>query len=285
VRGLRVDATGRLHLPEGNLSQDKSLLLCTLDGPQGVIPQVAKAILRSDATQQAILDGLAARLSAIGTGSHGIIFDWQEVLPDCQTSYLAFVKEAGRRLRPMGLQIGLHLPAHSPWQKKIAQVSVIASSLDHLYYEPARRLTNEKCLYPTPPSPLIGVGETRDALTHATDWFPSQKIWLVNRSAGLITKQGEVLETISPHAALQLAYHQEAPLCRDSCSELAWFRTREGGYTVWFEDLWSMVRKIELLHHMNLQGLAMWESGGYFPDAWNYVRDYFETTAEKDTHN
>jgi len=278
---LRIDASGLVHLPElAPHRLAKATLLCTLDGPAGVLPYVAKAILRSESAQQQIFDGLASRLCAHGV--RGIVFDWQTVSPDCQAAYLAFVNETGRRLRPMGLEVGLHIPATSPWQKKLAQVGAIASSLDHLLYEPSPAPRQGHSLYATPPAPLTGVDELQRHLLLLTESIPARKIWLVNRSLGVVCKQGQVLELLSPHQALQLAYHQGAPLNRETHSELAWFRTREGGCTVWFEDLWSLVRKIELLNQMNLQGLAMWESGGYFPEAWSYVHEYFERSADSD---
>lgn len=49
-----------------------------------------------------------------------------------------------------------------------------------------------------------------------------------------------------------------------------------GGCFLWFENLWSFVCKLELLNQMNLQGLAMWEAGGYFPEVWSYLHEYFE---------
>ncbi|WP_172844428.1 LysM peptidoglycan-binding domain-containing protein [Tumebacillus algifaecis] len=278
---LRIDAAGNLHLPPLATAREQTarqLFLCTLDGAPQILPDVAKAIVKSEEAKLRILDQLAMRLGP--AGGDGIIFDWPAMRRENEVAYLQLVKEAGRRLRPMGYVVGLYLNASSPLCKRTSLLADVCRQLDHLFFEPITSDRKKRSLL----SPLVGIEETRQAMQKAVECLPPEKIWLVLRPAAVYASQGRAVVKLAPHTAMQLAYEHGSPLMRDSATDLAWFRcpNREGGHSVWFDDVKSFVGKLEMLEHMKLQGIALWEVGAYFPDAWQYLYEMYETRFEPD---
>ena len=274
VPGLRVDAAGRLSLPPlpEDIAPGNRVLVCTLDGAANILPDVGKAILRSECTQTRILDGLTAHVKT--AGGDGVLFAWQGLRSESEVAYLRFVREVARRLRPMGLIVGLHLPGGSPLLKRTSALVEAAALLDHVVFEPA--IPSPSDYYKSPPPPLLGVEDWRRSLAQAGEALPAAKLWAVLRPTAVAVRRNRVLLTLSPHEALENAYSWGSSLQRDA-SGLVWFRSvcGEGGCSVWMEDLWSLLRKIDVLHELGWQGLAMWEAGGYLPEAWSYLADTY----------
>ena len=285
VPGLRIDAAGRLTLPPSPPEDDetsvKRILIGTLDGAANILPDVGKAILRSESTQARILDALASQVKA--AGGDGVLFAWQGLRGESEAAYLRFVREAARRLHPMGLSVGLHLSGGSPLLKRTAELAETAAMLDHVVYEPAASASSAPAdYYKSPPPPLFGDEDWRQALTQAGEVLPPAKLWAVLRPAAVAVRRGRVLQTLSPHAALQNAYSWGSPLQRDA-SGLLWFRSvcGEGGCSVWMEDLRSLLCKLDDLNELGWQGLALWEAGGYLPEAWTYLADMYTVHPDK----
>ncbi|MGZ4032186.1 MAG: hypothetical protein ACXVDJ_07555, partial [Tumebacillaceae bacterium] len=281
---LRVDAAGRVHFPAHSVPDspahaEKHLLVCTLDGAPNILPDVARAILRSDHAQQRILDELASGVRS--SGCHGVIFAWHELRVESEASYLEFVREAGRRLRPMGLSVGLHLTSDSPLLKRRRALEAVATSIDHCFFDPvpSRQATSENVdLIKQPPAPLVGVEDTRLLLHSLSERIPPAKTWLILHPTAVVRKREHTLHHISVKQAMHMAYAQGAPLVRDEGSGLVWFRTTsgEGVCSVWLEDLWSLTRKLGLLSDLHLQGIALWDTQTDFPAAWNYVYGQYQ---------
>lgn len=280
ARGLRIDAAGNVQVPPAakpgpNNDNARQLFLCTLDGAPQILPDVAKALLKSEDAKLRILDQLALALKP--AGGDGVIFDWPAMRREDETAYLQLVKEAGRRLRPMGYRVGLYLSSASPLCKRTSLLAEVSRGIDHVFFEavPDGR-------HPSPPPPLVGTEDTRLALQKALESLPPEQLWLVQRPAAVYAERGRAVHHLTPHAAMELAYLHGSPLLRDSATDLAWFRcpNREGGHSVWLEDMKSFVRKLEILENMKLQGLALWEVGAYFPEAWRYLYEEYETLNE-----
>jgi spore germination protein len=272
--GLCIDAAGRIRPPDQEPPDrtGNTLLLCTLDGSPYILPDVAKAILRSQHTQNRILDHLGGSLQSSNAG--GVIFAWQSLRPEVERDYLDLVREAGRRLRPLGLITGLFLSGDSPLLRHTVALQRTAAEIDHFFYEPARHRTTDPDYFRSPPPPLIGVTDAEQSLKTIIHLLPPDKTWLVIRPQGVLTRRHTTVQTFSPHQALRLAYAHGTPLNRDASSGLLWYRLPgEGGMSVWLEDLYSLLSKWELLKQMNLQGLALWEVGAYFPEAWHYLHE------------
>ncbi|MBL0387365.1 LysM peptidoglycan-binding domain-containing protein [Tumebacillus sp. ITR2] len=275
--GLKVDAAGHLHLPHSRLGE-KVLYVCSLDGPPNILQDVAKAILRSDFAQGQMLDEMALRLRA--DGGVGVVFQWQAVRSDVERAYLNLVREAGRRLRPMGLIVGLHLASDSPLLRRKHSLTEVFTHVDHIYYEPVRTKPRDgEDFFRKAPPPLLGLDDVQSSLERVDGLLPAAKTWLTLRPSGAFVERRRVLQPLSPHQALQFAYQHGFAISHDRGSELAWFRCSggEGGTAVWHEDLWSMLRKLELVETLKLQGLALWESGAYLPELWEYIRGEYET--------
>ncbi|MFD2169238.1 LysM peptidoglycan-binding domain-containing protein [Tumebacillus lipolyticus] len=277
--GLRVDAAGNLHLPALPDRQDgdeKLLLLCSLDGAANILADVAKAILTSEEAQARLLDRLGTCLRL--ADAHGVIFDWQSVRREDEPAYLRFVKEAGRRLRPIGHRTGLLLFASSTCFRRASLLAELGRQIDLLLVEPVANSSAE-----SPPPPLIGTEDTRRALQTATATFPAEKTWLVLRPSAVFVQRGQAVQHLSQQQAIDVAYLHGSPLIRDEASELTWYRfpNIEEGHSVWLEDIQSFVRKLEILEQMKLQGIALWEVGGYFPDAWRYLYEQYEVLMDE----
>lgn len=290
---LRVDAAGNVLFPAlaergVEIAEDrfeKNLMICTLDGSPNILPDVARAILRSDHAMQRILDRLAAGVRQ--AGGDGVIFAWEPLRPESEVAYLAFVREAGRRLRPMGLTVGLQISAGSSLLKRTSVLQPLVEAIDLFLYDPASQTPVRSPLFQkqAPPAPLVGVEATRTQLQALSEQIPPAKTWLLLHPVALVCKKGDVVQRLTVRQAMHLAYAQGAPLCTDPPSELAWFRAADGdgGYSVWLEDLGSFIRKLELLEEYRLGGLAIAEEGADFPAAWHYVAERYETQDDEET--
>lgn len=276
--GLTIDAAGHLHVaPLPPQQPDNLLLICSLDGAPNILPDVAKAILRSDSAQSQALEEMSTQV--VHAGGRGVVFQWPALRPEVEQTYLELVREAGRRLRPLGLVVALHLPSNSPLLRRTRPLRAAIDEIDFVFYEPRKaRSRDEENYWVKPPAPLLGLEELHQGLERVEGLFPPTKTWVALRpSAALVTRR-QVLQELSPHQALQFAYQQGLPLVHDEESGLARYRCNGGeeGTSVWLEDLWSMSRKLELLDMLKLQGLALWESGAYLPEFWEYIRDEYE---------
>lgn len=293
VPGLYADAAGHLHVPEvpEPAQAAHKLLICTLAGSAATWPDAAQSILRNELARNRLLDGLAHHLRSVG--GDGVIFAWQAIGPRLAKPYLKWVKEAGERLKPLGLRVGLHLPGHSPLLKKTKRLLAAVEAIDHVFLEPTagRSHTGRETLRRLGAMPafgdgatLVGLDDVTRCLTALQPILPFDKTWLVLRPSAHIFRRGKAVQKITPHQALRLALAAGVPLLREPSGEQAWFRCPgEGGYSVWYEDLWSLVRKLDLLDRMKLQGLALWEQGAYMPDAWHYLSDLlFDELAEQE---
>ena len=153
--------------------------------------------------------------------------------------------------------------------------------LDHVVFEPV--ISPPSDYYKSPPPPLLGLEDWRGALSQAGEVLPPAKLWAVLRPTAVAVRRKRVLLTLSPHEALENAYSWGSSLQRDA-SGLVWFRSvcGEGGCSVWMEDLRSLLRKIDTLHELGWQGLALWEAGGYLPEAWSYLADTYSVSVAED---
>ncbi|MCX7570341.1 LysM peptidoglycan-binding domain-containing protein [Tumebacillus sp. DT12] len=275
-RGLRTDAAGCLHEPH---AWSTGLITLELDGAPGILPDVAKAILHSEQAGHRLLDSLAVTLRE--NGGEGVVFDWQ-ALPRSQVAlYLDLVREAGRRLRPMGVTVGLYLTADSPAWKRPQELLAAVEHLDAVFCDPAVESPAETGLCwqdEEPPAPLISLSRATRCLEEAREVLPPEKCWLVTHAVAVRLRRGQAKELFCAQDALSLARQTGSPLQRDAQSALAWYRERGGeeGGTVWLEDLWSIVRKARELESSHWQGLALWELGAHLPDVWDYMRDQYE---------
>ncbi|PWK05105.1 LysM peptidoglycan-binding domain-containing protein [Tumebacillus permanentifrigoris] len=277
--GLRVDAAGHLHFPPSPQEPaDQVLLVCSLDGAANILGDVAKAILRSDVAQEQLLGEMASQVRM--QGGVGVVFKWQGVRPEVERAYLHLIREAGRRLRPMGLVVGLHLPSDSGLLRRTVPLGDAVAQIDSVFYEPMRtQPLDGEDFFRKAPAPLLGLDDLRVALERVEGLLPPDKTWVTLRPAAAVVQRRRVLQHLAPHQALHYAYQHGFPIARDGDSELAWFRCSGGeeGCSVWQEDLWSMLRKLELVESLKLQGLALWESGAYLPELWTYIREEYET--------
>jgi spore germination protein len=275
-RGLKADAAGRLHLRD---APPLGLAMLELDGAPGILPDVAKAILHSDHATHRLLDGLAMTLRSAGW--RGVVFDWKPLRPAHVPAYLALVREAGRRLRPMGLTVGLYLPATSPLHRRPHALRETAALLDQVFFDPVQATGEETGLSwqdDLPPAPLLSLRTAEQSLASLSKLLPPKNCWLITHPVAVRLRRSRPPELLPPQQALAQAFREGASLQRDPNSALAWFRERGGeeGGSVWFEDLWSIARKAELLKRFNWQGLALWELGPHMPEVWDILREQYE---------
>ncbi|HEU4962798.1 MAG TPA: LysM peptidoglycan-binding domain-containing protein [Bacilli bacterium] len=281
VPGLIVDETGDVTFPEvpPDAPDTPNLLICTLSDPTA-----AKTILQSDTTRARILHTLATELRH--KGGDGILFAWHRLPTKSAGTYLRFIGEAARQLQPQALRVGLHLTGASPLLKKKKRLRQTVDMLDHIFFEPVANPAPSGAVslprlqamaHHDYGAPLVGVDVVEKSLRAVQTILPPAKTWLVLRPCGYLMHRGKAIRKITPHHATRLALEAGMPLLREPSGELVWFRyAPEGGYSVWYEDLWNFVRKLHLLDQLKLQGLALWEQGAYMPEAWHYLSDFLE---------
>ena len=90
--------------------------------------------------------------------------------------------------------------------------------------------------------------------------------------------EGQVADTISVEAAMDIAYAHNAMIQYDYLAQSPFFRytDQEGNaHEVWFEDARSAQAKFDAVKEYNLRGLSYWGLGYPFTQNWVLLQDNF----------
>lgn len=137
-----------------------------------------------------------------------------------------------------------------------------------------------------PPQAVAPLDKVKQVVEYAVSEIPSEKILLGIPNYGydwLLPYESGVSRAVSLGnvEAVRLAAEYNQPILFDSIAATPYFyyTARDGGrHVVWFEDVRSILGKLNLISEYNLAGLSAWTVMRWFPGLWLTVNDLFDIT-------
>ncbi len=215
-------------------------------------------------------------------GYRGLNIDFEYVLPEDREAYNTYLQQTVERLHNEGFfvstslapkygpeQIGLLYEAHDyPAHGRLADFVVLMT------YEWGWRGGQPRAISP--------INEIEKVLDYAVTVIPRDKILMgfqiYARDWKLPFVEGQVADTISVEAAMDIAYAHNAMIQYDYLAQSPFFRytDQEGNaHEVWFEDARSAQAKFDAVKEYNLRGLSYWGLGYPFTQNWVLLQDNF----------
>ena len=271
-----------IRLMAENAGTDRVLLISTLgedDRFNSELP--GRVFANAEATERLI--GNAVDL-AVQEGYRYIDIDFEFIPAAEAQNFAQFIASLRSRANNAGVQVIVALaPKTSRDQPGLLYEG-------HLYRELGQNadfvllMTYEWGYTFGPPQAVAPINKVRQVVEYAVSEIPSEKIllgipnygydWLLPFEAGVSRAQ-----SLGNVEALRLAGEYKQQILYDSIAMTPYFyyTAREGGrHVVWFEDVRSILAKLNLISEFDLAGLSAWTVMRWFPGLWLTVNALFE---------
>ena len=134
-----------------------------------------------------------------------------------------------------------------------------------------------------PPLPVAPLNKVAEVVEFGVTQIPPEKIDLGMANYGYDWKlpfvKGESkAKTIGNNEAVQIAFENNAQIQFDEIAQSPYFNyTRDGeDHIVWFEDVRSIMGKLNLMDKEKLNGVGYWQLMKYFRPNWMLVNALYE---------
>lgn len=216
-------------------------------------------------------------------GYQGLNIDFEYVLPEDREAYNAYLEQTVEMLHNEGYFVSTSLaPKYTPYQPGILYEAhdypahgILADFVVLMTYEWGWRGGQPRAISP--------INEIEKVLDYAVTVIPRDKILMgfqiYARDWKLPFKEGQVADTISVEAAMDIAYAHNARIQFDYLAQSPFFRytDQEGNANeVWFEDARSAQAKFNTVKKYNLRGLSYWALGYPFTQNWVLLQENFD---------
>ncbi len=233
--------------------------------PEGVFSsELGLALLRDEAAQQQLIDGILATMRA--KRYQGIDIDFEFIGAEGAAPYAAFVGRVREQLAPQGYQV---LVALAP-KVRDDQPGSLYEGHDYAALGAAADgvllMTYEWGYTYGPPLAVAPIPSVRQVLDYAVTRIPPDKIFLGVPTYGYnwpLPYQRGVTQaySLSNPQAVELARRYGAEILYDEVAQAPHFTyTDEGGTLreVWFEDPRSIRAKLDLVREYGFRGVGYW---------------------------
>lgn len=283
--GINADGT-LVYLDDGELissSRDFGILpymhLSTLTAEGGFSNELASIVLNDGAVRSRLQNEIVALMEE--KGYRGLDIDFEFVYEDDALKYAEFIEEMRFILNPRGCEVIAALaPKTSDEQEGLlyrghdyAAVGGAANSVLLMTYEWGYTYG--------PPMAVAPINSVRRVVDYALTRIPSSKIFLGIPNYGydwtLPFVRGESrARSVGNVEALNIAYRYGAEISYDTSAQAPFFRYfDENGaeHEVWFEDVRSIQKKLELVSEKGFRGCGYWNLMRPFQQNWSLL-DY-----------
>ena len=239
------------------------LLLSTL-GPDGTFDnRLSSALLTNEEAQERLISELISVMEE--KGYEGLDIDFEYIEPAQKDAYAAFVRRTTNALNERGFSV---LVALAP-KTSAEQPGLLYEAHDYRALSEAANgvllMTYEWGYTYGPPQAVAPLDKVRAVVDYALTEIPAEKILLGVPNYGydwtLPYVPGSAARSLSTKEAQELAARTRAEILYDEVSASPYFYyTDEQGarHVVWFEDVRSFSRKLDLLVEKRLDGYALW---------------------------
>ncbi len=215
-------------------------------------------------------------------GYQGMDIDFEYILAEDRDAFTGFVARVSETLRKNGYHTSIALaPKTSREQKGLLYEGKDYKALGELV-EHALIMTYEWGYTYGPPMAVAPINQVRRVVEYAVTEIEPTKIDLGIPNYGydwlLPYVRGETAATtIGNVQAVQIAITQGVPIQFDEVSQSPFFTYEENGieHEVWFEDVRSIQKKLELIEEYTLGGCGYWQIMRWWRANWRLLGKYF----------
>ncbi len=270
---LQVDKEGKLIK---SVNKRELKLLSELEDDLKTIPMVQNYSLKSIVSNQFIANKNKwkyfieqvkkifqnYKLKAINIDLEGIKGEYKDLF----TGFIAFLSE---ELSTAGISLGLSIPAktenhnNSSWTAAYdyKNLGVLADNIIIMAYD--------YHWAGGPPGPVAPLFWVRDVIDYAIMKIPMHKLYLGIPCYGYdweIDKEGKRARGLSYSQIIKLKESNNAVIEWDQDSQTPYIKYDK--HEIWFENVTSIMKKINLVKQYNLQGAVFWRLGLESPQIW-----------------
>jgi len=221
-------------------------------------------ILSDPARRTTLVGNIVALLEQ--EGYDGVNLDTEHLYPADRHLFTAFVAELAAELRPRGLLVTADLPAQlgddpmHGWSGGF-DLAALAPHLDYIAI-----MAYDEHGWVTTAGPVASIGFVRAALEYAVSVAPPEKVLLGLAGHVFDWREGERFPAYTSYArAMATAEGNGAALRWDEEAKSPYFDYLEPSSgtrrQVWYEDARSYAYKLDLVHELELGGVALWRLG------------------------
>ena len=222
--------------------------------------------------QDKLLDNIIATMHK--KGYLGLDSDFEFISPDDADAYVAFLKNAATQLHEHGFFLNTSLvpKTHADQPGLIYEghdYPAIGKVSDTVFL-----MTYEWGYAFSPPMAVAPLNHVRTVVKYAVREIPPQKIMLGIPNYGydwlLPFEKGTRATNISNEYAITLAARYGAEIMFDETAQSPHFNYWNSGqqHKVWFEDVRSVLKKLELADEFSLRGVGYWSLMYPFTQNW-----------------
>ncbi len=269
-----------------NAARDYGVLpymhLSTLTEDGGFSNELANRVLNNEEVQSRLAADILTNLRE--KGYSGLDIDFEFVYESDALKYAEFIERMKLMLNPLGYEVIAALaPKTSDEQEGLlyrghdyAAIGAAANA--------ALLMTYEWGYTYGPPMAVAPINNVRRVVDYALTRVPSAKLFLGIPNYGydwtLPYVRGESrARSIGNVEALNIAYRYGAEIMYDTNAQAPFFRYfDENGeeHEVWFEDVRSIKKKLELINEKSLRGAGYWNLMRPFQQNWSLLDYMFD---------
>ncbi len=260
---------------------DTLLHLSTLGADGRFSASLAAQLLEDPALQETLISTLIETLYA--RGFVGLDVDFEYVPARLSGAYAEFLQRARARLEPLGFLLFSALaPKTSDDQPgdlyQGHDYAALAAASDAVLL-----MTYEWGYTYSAPMAVAPIRSVSRVLDYALTRIPREKIYLGIPNYGydwpLPYQKGVTrARSIGCQEAVDLARRFRAEIQFDEFAQTPFFRYTDGGqsHEVWFEDVRSILAKLDLVSAQNLEGIGYWNLMRPFRQNWQLLGALFQ---------
>lgn len=239
---------------------------------EGFSAEIAHEMLNNPAAKSNLINNIVNVVSRKGYA--GVNIDIEQVRTEDRDLFSGFLRQLRDRLQPSNYLVTVSVPAKTnegvPWLRGY-DYGGIGSAVDLMFI-----MAYDWHHGGSEPGPVAPINEVRSAILFALSKIPRTKIILGVPLYGydwlLPYTPGTIAPGVSNQAAVETAMRYQVPIQYSKEFESPFFRYADDQgrtHEVWFEDVRSMSRKMQLVHEFRLGGVGAWQiSLGFAPGVW-----------------
>ena len=244
----------------------------------------ASNLFRNIELQNAVIQEIIQTMKQ--KGYYGLDVDFEYVNQEDSEAYLQFLRNVTRQLNQEGFRVNVDLaPKTSAAQAGLlyeahdyAKIGAIADTVLIMTYEWGYTYG--------PPMAVAPIDKVREVVEYAVTEIPVSKILMGVPNYGydwvLPYMRGETRATsIGNQQAIQIAARNNAQIQFDETAQSPYFRYWDANrqeHIVWFEDVRSILAKMNLISEFDLLGAGYWNVMRPFVQNWLLVSNLFQIT-------
>lgn len=244
--------------------------------------ELGRVILTNENVRNNLLDNII--VTAKKYNFRDIHFDLEFLPPELRENYNDFLRVAKSRLSTENFLLSTALaPKTSATQKgewyEAHDYKAHGEIVDFVVL-----MTYEWGYSAGPPMPVSPIEPVTDVIEYALSEMPASKIMMGQNLYGYdwtlpYVPGGEYAKSISPQAAIELAFKNNASIRYDYTAQAPFFQyidSKVKEHMVWFEDARSIQSKFNLVKKLGLRGVSYWKLGLSFPQNWLLIEENFD---------